>query len=296
MKLRRILLARAFLPALAFAHTGEPLQPHDLWTAWSFDPGTVLPLAITAFLYARGARRSRGVPTLQFASFWIGWLFLVLSLVSPLHELGESLFSAHMAQHELLMLASAPLLVLSRPLVPMLWALPVGARKALGQWSKGPSVQRTWRFLTRPMAAWWIHAAALWLWHAPQLFQATLENEWIHSAQHISFLGSALLFWWSLFYAHGRASYGASFLYVFTTAVHTSILGALLTFARTIWYPGYESTTRTWGLIPLEDQQIGGLIMWVPAGIVYLVAGLALFALWLRESDVVASRRREYAQ
>jgi cytochrome c oxidase assembly factor CtaG len=127
------------------------------------------------------------------------------------------------------------------------------------------------------------------------LFQATLSSDWIHSAQHISFLGTALLFWWSLFYAHGRTGYGSSVLYVFTTAVHTSILGALLTFAGAVWYPAYAPSTTAWGLSPLEDQQIGGLIMWIPAGVVYLAAGLWLLALCLRDSDIVANRGR-YAQ
>jgi putative membrane protein len=106
----------------------------------------------------------------------------------------------------------------------------------------------------------------------------------VHAAQHASFFLSALLFWWSLLYARGRAGYGLGVLYIFTTAVHTSILGALLTFAPSVWYPAYAPGTRAWGLSPLEDQQIGGLIMWVPAGVVYLAAGLALFAAWLRES------------
>ncbi len=295
MRTFRLLAVLAFANAAAFGHTDEPLGSHDLWGTWSFDPGIVIPLALSAILFALGARASRGVSRVQFACFWSGWIFLVLSLVSPLHPLGEVLFSAHMAQHEMLMLGAAPLLVLSRPLVPMLWGVPIGWRKTLGQWSKRPSVQRVWRAVTRPITAWWIHAAALWLWHAPRLFQATLHNEWIHSAQHLSFFGSALLFWWSLFYANGRESYGASVLYIFTTAIHTSILGALLTFAHTVWYPAYSFTTQAWGLTPLEDQQIGGLIMWIPAGLVYLVAALWLFALWLRESDVVASRRG-YAQ
>lgn len=278
-----------------FGHTGEPLRPHDLWSAWSFDPGIVLPLAVTGILYARGARRSRGASLQELVCFWSGWTFLALSLLSPLHRLGEALFSAHMAQHEVLILIAAPLLVLSRPSVAILWGLPLAWRKALGRWSKSTPAQKTWRALTQPWMAWWIHAAALWLWHAPQLFQATLTNEWIHAAQHTSFFASALLFWWSLLYARGRHSYGASVLYVFTTAVHTSILGALLTFADTIWYPAYTASASNWGLTPLEDQQLGGLVMWIPAGVVYLVAGLGLFAVWLRESDVMAIRK-EYAE
>jgi cytochrome c oxidase assembly factor CtaG len=79
-------------------------------------------------------------------------------------------------------------------------------------------------------------------------------------------------------------------LYVFTTAVHTSILGALLTFAPHIWYPAYSTTTQAWGLSPVEDQQLGGLIMWVPASLVYVLAGLALLAAWMKESDAMLER------
>ena len=217
---------------------------------------------------------------------------LAFALISPLHPLGEALFSAHMVQHEILMLVSAPLLVLSRPLVTLLWGIPFEWRRSLGQWAKGGYVRRTWSFLTDPFAAWWIHAAAIWIWHVPFLFQLTLKSELAHTAQHLSFFLSALLFWWALFYAHGRMAYGAAVFYVFTTAVHTSILGALLTFAPHVWYPAYSPTTQAWGLTPLQDQQIGGLVMWVPAGLVYLAAGLMLFAAWLKESDAMLERTR----
>lgn len=281
----------AMLPLTLHAHTGEPLEPHDLWTAWSFDPGVVIPMIAVAWLYARGARSVRGVTIREAACFWSGWAILAVALISPLHELGEVLFSAHMAQHELLMLGAAPLLVLSRPLVPFLWGLPMGWRRAVGQWAKTSIVQRSWRGLTRPFTAWWVHAAALWVWHVPRLFEATLSSEAVHAAQHASFLGSALLFWWALFYARGKTGYGLGVLYIFTTAVHTSILGALLTFAPGVWYPAYGSRAAVWGLTALEDQQIGGLIMWVPAGVIYVAAGVALFGAWLRASDLVADRR-----
>lgn len=273
------------LPALALAHEGEPLEPHDLWSAWSFEPGVVVPLALAAFLYLRGARTSRGITIRQQAFFWSGWTVLALSLVSPLHPLGEALFSAHMAQHEILMLVAAPLMVLSRPLVAFLWGLPFRWRRTVGAWSKARPVERTWKWLTDPLTAWLIQAVALWAWHAPPLFQATIGNEWVHGAQHISFLGSALLFWWALFYAQGRSEYGTGVFYIFTTTIHTGILGALLTFSPTLWYPAYTATTPAWGLTPLQDQQIGGLVMWAPAGVVYMAAGLAMFAAWLRHSE-----------
>jgi putative membrane protein len=127
------------------------------------------------------------------------------------------------------------------------------------------------------------------------LFQATLRSEIVHTMQHLSFFISALLFWWALLYASGRSSYGHGVFYVFTTALHTGILGALLTFSTVVLYPAYTVTAPLWGLTPLEDQQIGGLIMWVPAGVLYMAAGLALFRAWLRESDAMLARR-SYAE
>jgi putative membrane protein len=261
------------------------MKPGELLTAWTYDPGILIPLAVTAVLYARG-QRVRGVATArQRTLFWSGWMTLILALLSPLHEAGESLFSAHMLQHEVLMLVAAPLLVLSRPMVPMLHGMPISWRKFVGRWSKLRPVTGFWHGITDPFSAWWTHAAALWIWHFPPLFDATLDNDWIHALQHASFFLSALLFWWSLFYARGRDSYGTGVLYIFTTAVHTSILGALLTLTTRVWYTAYGNLPVGWGLTPIEDQQLGGLIMWVPAGLVYLGSGLALFAGWLRAGD-----------
>jgi cytochrome c oxidase assembly factor CtaG len=290
MRLRRALALLLLAPAFAFAHRGQPLQPDDLLSAWEFDPGVIIPLVLSAVLYWRGSRRDLGLTTLEQSCFWLGSASLVLALVSPLHRLGEVLFCAHMTQHEILMLVSAPLLVISRPLVTFLWALPFQWRRSLGRWSKGNYVQRSWSFFTDPFSAWWIHAAAIWAWHIPYLFDLTLRSNLAHSAQHLSFFLSALVFWWSLFYAHGRRTYGAGVLYVFTTAIHTGILGALLTFSSRPWYSPYLLTTEAWGYTPLEDQQLGGLIMWVPASLVYLAAGLYLFSAWLKESDAALVR------
>jgi putative membrane protein len=195
-----------------------------------------------------------------------------------------------MIQHEILMLIAAPLLVVSRPLVTFLWALPFGWRRVLGRRSRAKPVRYSWLWLTAPLTAWWIHAAAIWFWHAPRFFDATLRSDLVHTAQHLSFLLSALLFWWAVVYAHGRRAYGSGILYIFTTAIHTGILGALLTFSPHVWYAAYTNTTQGWGLSPLQDPQIGGLVMWVPASIVYLIGGLLLFATWMKESDALLER------
>lgn len=284
---------------VAFAHSDRPLAPHDLWISWNWDPWIVVSLALSGWLYGWGIRRlwqassvGAGIRTWEAIAFWVGWLSLFIALVSPLDPLGEILFSAHMVQHEVLMLIAAPLLVLGRPLAVFVWALPLSWRRASGRSVKRSWVQEFWRVLTHPWSAWIIHAAILWIWHAPGFFQAALADNLIHTLQHVSFLASALLFWWALIRGRqGAASYGAAVIYIFTTAIHTSLLGALLTFAPTVWYPLYAQTTAPWGLTPLEDQQLGGLIMWVPAGLVYILAALIFLALYLREAE----RRESYA-
>lgn len=278
---------------------------------WTWEPGVLLPLAGTAFLYAFGLARlwrragvGEGIRRWEAGCFAAGWLALSAALVSPLHALGGFLFSAHMAQHEVLILVAAPLLVLGRPLAPFLWALPREDREAAGRWAQEPAFLRSWRALTAPATVWVLHGAALWIWHLPALYQAALRDELLHALQHLSFFGSAALFWWALVHGRfGRGGYGASVLWVFTTSVHSGVLGALLTFAPRLWYPLYQVRTAEWGLSALEDQQLAGLIMWVPAGIFFLALGLGLFASWLGEaerrvarttSETLIRRRREH--
>jgi putative membrane protein len=274
-----------------FGHEIGPANLQELNEWWVFEPGVIAPLVLSAILYALGLSRLRSAAKTAFglpeiACFFAGWFTLIIALVSPLHPWGAVLFSAHMTQHELLMLVAAPLLVLGRPVIPFLWAFPRSGARRLAAWANTTSWQRFWKTITAPFAAWVIHAVVLWTWHLPFLFQATRDSESIHALQHASFLLSALLFWWAILHGRQRAiGFGAAVLYMFTTALHSGLLGALLTFTRTLWYPIYTNTTQPWGLTPLEDQQLGGLIMWIPAGLVYIIAALALFAGWLRESE-----------
>jgi len=279
-------------PVLLF-HEGKPHNWHDLIRAWSFEPLVVLSLLISALLFIVGFWRvRRSIRTWEALCFALGWLALFVALVSPLHAWGQVLFSAHMTQHEILMLVAAPLLVLGRPLVTFLWALPLNWSRSLGNVAKIRTLNRLWRMFTIPLVAWLVHAIALWIWHISILFEAVLHYESVHTAQHLSFFISALLFWWALIHGpQGAMGYGAAVLYLFTTSVHSGVLGALITVAGSVWYPSYVGLTRSWGLTPLEDQQLGGLIMWIPAGLVYVIAGLALFAGWLREADVRAMKR-----
>jgi cytochrome c oxidase assembly factor CtaG/cytochrome c2 len=197
--------------------------------------------------------------------------------------MGGVLFSAHMVQHELMMTIAAPLLVLGLPFVPILWSLPRGARKNVGRVLSRPGVRRSWGVVTNPASATLLHGAAIWIWHAPALYNASVRSELVHSVQHYSFIATALIFWWPLLGARRyRDQPGVAVICLFATAVHTSLLGALLATGDLPLYSAYASTTA-WGLTPLEDQQLGGIIMWVPGGFPYVVAALLLLSGRLRQ-------------
>ncbi len=291
---RRALGAATLVAAggIAFAHTLDesPAQTWDLH--WSLEPWVLLCLASSAAMYGLGLMRlwshtdaGRGVRPLQAAAFGLGWLVLVAALVSPLDTLGGRLFLGHMIQHELLMIVAAPLLVLGRPLAAWAWALPPSWRGAAGAFFHAPAWRTPWLVLSGPVAAWVAHAVALWGWHVPALFDAALRSEALHAWQHITFLLTALLFWWSILGAVRRAEQGVALISLFTTMVHTTVLGALLTMSPTLWYQSYVATAPAYGLTAIEDQQLGGLVMWVPAGLVYVIAGLTFAARWLGRSE-----------
>lgn len=246
------------------------------------------------WLYTRGLARlrarphgGRGIARWRVRCFAAGIVATIVALVSPMAEMGGVLFSAHMLQHVVLMLMAAPLLVLGVPWHVMPWALGPAPRARLRRALRLPAVRRPWGLMMHPASCWLLHAVAVWVWHAPALFQLTIGSELAHALQHISFFGTALLFWGALGETgHSRRmAAGAGVFYVFTTALHGTILGALLSLAPEPLYPAYAATTPAWGLTPLEDQQLGGLIMWVPAGLVYVAAGLALMAVWLQVAD-----------
>ena len=291
-----------FFSLLATADLGPAAAAHELAApgaaagsvTWSFDPLVVPLVLLSAVLYGVGSwrlwRRSLRARPLwhrRAAAFALGWLMLGAALVSPLDSLGGALFSAHMVQHELLMLVAAPLLVLGHPLGVWLWALPAGARAACGRLLHRRWLQWLWRGLTLPLVAWVLHALALWAWHVPRLFETALAHPGIHALQHTSFLASALLFWTTVLAPRTlpntrSGTSGIAMLSLFTTMAHTTALGALLTLAPGLWYPFYALPTAALGFDPLQDQQLGGLVMWVPGGVAYLVAGLVVAARWLQ--------------
>lgn len=291
--------AAMLAPAPAAAHGFALIGPGDLWAAWTFDPIVVLPLLLVHWLYGRGVlqlwRRAgfgRGVPGWRVAAFLCGEAALVLALVWPFDALGETLFSAHMIQHMLLTVVVPPLLILGTPLAPMLWALPPGLRERVAALPRHRTVRRPLGLLTRPAVATALQTMALWTWHAPAAFEAARFDDLVHTLEHASFFGTALLFWWALIHARRRGPAGCpvAAFWALIAIVTGGLLGALITFAQRQLYPSYGDAATLWGIDALADQQLAGLIMWIPAGLVHLVAGIVLLGVWLRRLERETAR------
>jgi len=264
--------------------------PGAVWSAWQWTPSIVVPLALCAAWYAIGVRAlwrsagvGHGVRRGQAACFAAGILTLAIALLSPVDALAETLFSVHMVQHLLLMIVAAPLLALGEPLLPALWALPYRWRLAVGRWWRAsPRARRTAWAAGDPLGIWLANLAVLWFWHLPGPYLAALGDERLHAVEHLSFLASSFLFWWVVFQPIGRRrlARGGAVVYLALTLMQSGALGAILAFARTGWYSAHAAGAAAWHLTLLEDQQLAGLIMSVPASLVYIGVALALAAQW----------------
>ncbi|MFL5281720.1 MAG: cytochrome c oxidase assembly protein [Rhodopila sp.] len=282
----------------AAAHGGSvPVQPSGLWRAWSFDPVVLIPLLVTHWAYGRGvlrlwrrAGRWRGIGRLQVLSFLLGELVLVIALVSPLDQLGGTLLSAHMAQHGLLMAVAPPLLLVGQPGAAFAWAFPARGRKGFLGARPWRAVANATNALSRPGPGAGLHGLALWLWHSPGAFDAALQSEWVHTLEHASFFGTALLFWRALVAGYSGHRTAKTIGSAFLTLIHSGLLGALITLSTRPLYKWYSGRAELWGLSALEDQQLAGLLMWVPMGSVYFGVCL-LLASQLIDPDAHQRRR-----
>ncbi len=297
---RRVGLGRARLAlmgAWALILAGVPVTAHEGGTEfvvpsrWSFDAWVSVPLLIGGVLYLAGTHRlwrragvGRGVRRWQVASFMLGWTSLAGALMSPLHWLSGGLFVAHMIEHEIVVIVAAPLIAVARPWGTMLWAFPKPLPRRLGL-IRRVSRNAIWRAATAPLFAAILHGAALWAWHMPALYNQALVSQPAHRLQHLTFFVTALLFWRAIAQASTRpAQGGAAVLWLFVTMMHTGLLGALLTMSRSIWYQNQSSLAAQFGLSAIEDQQLAGLVMWVPSGLIYAFAALVAAALWIEQS------------
>lgn len=260
-------------------HAGAPGS--SVLTSWSLDPLVLISVPLLVFLYARGLRL---LPHKRFHATWRPWAFYVgagvvsLALLSPLDVFSDDLFWVHMVQHLLLMLVAAPLIILSAPVLPIVRGIPYRLRLIVVVGPMHSAAPRALlRFLTQPLIAWGLMVGTLIFWHIPGPFEAALRNEGIHLLEHFTFAGTAYLFWWNVIDPlpfRPRMSYLIRVPYTFVTVVPAFVLGAFLSFSSEAWYAPYVTSAPEYGMTALEDQQLGGLIMWIPGS---FIIGAAVF-------------------
>jgi putative membrane protein len=283
-----VTLTILLVPCATCAHGGDSVRAN-----WEAELLSALFLTLCAILYGIGAvklhrravlHRLVGLPQTMLMSAGLG--ILAITLLSPLHALAEQLVSAHMVQHLLLMLIASPLIVWGRPMIVFIWALPRRSRKMFASvWRKfhGDTLAR---IIQHPATAWIAFCGSIAFWHLPRLYRIAVNDEGLHVLMHLSFLAAGLLFWSVVLEPSGkrRLDFGRSILFVFSAAMVTGIPGALLSFGRRVIYQD-PNAAMPFGLSPLEDQQLAGLIMWIPMDLVLFGVAGALFVAWLSSAD-----------
>ena len=275
------MVSQCVYPMLALLHEGEF---HFSWTSWDAHPSIVLGCGglLVLYLWAIGPARERygvadSVSNWQTSAFVGGIAILFVALTGPLHELSDNfLFSAHMVQHMLLMMLVPPLLLLGTPA----WML----RPLLRQRGIAPLA----RFLTSPLIAFAIYNVVFVIWHFPFMYNAALENHDLHIVQHLMFIATATMMWWPVVNPVpelARMAGPVQILYLFGFGIPASIVSAFIALSQNVVYPFYDRAARVSGLSALEDQQLGGMIMWVPGMIILWAAITIVFFRWARRED-----------
>ncbi len=252
------------------------------WVFWA--------LLIVTFAYLAGWRRTRHhVQWWKPLLFGVGILILASGVLGPVADWAHVSLAGHMTQHMLLLAVVSPLVLLARPLPQFLNALPLSLRRRVG-----PVAGRIYQVAgDTPVSAFVVHGLIVWLWHLPSPLQISISDPLLHDAVHILFFVTGLWFWWSLMAPArlGRTGFGPAAVLAALTVMHTGMLGALLTFAPDMLYPEHPAGFAD--LSKLSDQQLAGLIMWVPGGLVYTVAALVLGVGWLRRAGESAGDTKE---
>jgi putative copper resistance protein D len=288
-------LVLAPAPALALNQAQpEPRFPAVL-LAWEAEPVTLALVAASAALYLLGVRRVAELHprnpwrAARTRAFLAGLAVLGVALLSPVATYDGTLFSVHMAQHLLLTMVAAPLLVLGTPVSLLVRAVGrPGHRRVMRVLHSGPV-----RLLTHPLIAWLGFAAVMWGSHFSGLYEAALESEAVHVGEHLLYLVAAMLFWWpvvGLDPSRWRMPHPLRIGYLFLQVPVNTFLALAIYSSGRILYPHYAASGRAWGPSPLDDQHLGGAIMWVAGDLLFLTAtGLALAA-WMRHEDIVTAR------
>ncbi|CAN5477804.1 hypothetical protein BH23CHL4_BH23CHL4_29900 [soil metagenome] len=282
------------------AHTRERPVPETLWQSWNLDVPVLAALVLATWIYLRGTGRlwerggqGVGIARWQVVAFLGGVAVILMALISPLDALGAALFSAHMAQHMLLVLLAPLLLAASQPLLAALWALPPAQRRDLSRWWLGTGLlRRGWHALNHPLVVFSLFAFGLWMWHLPRLYDRALQSDLLHRLEHATFFGCAFLMWWCVLETGKRRgmSHPVAILLLFVSMIQSGALGVILTFGPRPLYEAHAPWVGAWGLTRLEDQQLAGVIMWIPMGTWLALTAFVLFGLWIRSASKSVER------
>lgn len=302
-----IVMLAAMTPVMALAHTRPRPTPDNVWAAWYLDPVVGISMLVTSWLYLRGVRNlwstaghGKVISGKQRIAWYGAMVSLVVALFSPIDALGGALFSVHMVQHLILFVVTPWLLAYARPGLGMWWGLPPRWRKRAGSGiGTTPIVRHLHNASRNPMLIVIVFTAVLWLWHTPALYNAALRSDFIHALEHFTFMAGAYLLWsWLISVQSGQGGptanrQGLAILIVFATVIQSGLLGAILTFSRNPLYEMHAGYTEMWGMTLLEDQQLAGILMWVPMGLTFTLVALLLFRSWLIASERQAQRREQ---
>ena len=289
--------------SVAMAHDEEAAAPTlpIILTTWTADllPWIAIVAATVAYLAAvRLVNRlhpTNRVPGWRVAA-WLGGVAAIgVALLSAVDAYAESLFSVHMVQHLLLAMVAPPLLALGAPVTLALRVASPRIRRGILL----PILHsRLVQAVSWPPVGWAIFAAVMWATHFSPLFNAALENEGLHSAEHLLYLGAGALFWWPVVGAdpvRWRLSPIGRMVYLASQMPFNTAVGLAIYFAPAVLYPHYASITRTWGPDPFIDQQLAGIVMWGIGDVILLGALVLAVAAWLRADEIHSRRAREQA-
>ena len=289
----------ALLPTAALAHGADAPKPGlgELLTRWEFDPIFILTAGGATWWYIATARAvSRAHPRApwprrRMAFFLSGIGVAAFAVMSPPASYDGVLFSVHMVQHILLMMISAPLLLLGTPVTLLLRSVSSETRRNVIIPFLHSGVVRA---ITFPVIAWLAFAATMWGSHYSPLFNTALEHEWLHWLEHLLYVTVALMFWWQVIGVDPtpwRMPHPVRVLYVFLQMPQNSFLALSIYDTNRVLYSHYETTLRTWGPTPLEDQQLAGITMWVVGDILFLTAVAILIFAWVRHEEFEGKRQ-----
>jgi len=272
--------------------------------SWAWRPEIILTLGLAAAIHLAGRWRlkrrvasgSRIVSPWRTVSYLSGLAVIWIALMSPIDVLSGQYFFMHMIQHLLLVMIAPPLLLLADPMPIMLWGLPEGLRLEVGRWLRpGALFRRVAQAVTAPGLVWLYFVAGVVGWHSPGAYNAALVSDLAHDVEHLSFFIPAVLFWWHVIGAaphiHRRLSRGARIAYALSGVPPTAITGIVISFTGHPIYTYYETVPRLGAMTVLEDQMLGGTLMWIPGSMMYIVAALVLVARMADESEGVGGGR-----